>query len=90
VSNPSIAAVFESLPGASFTVNGAAIPQNSALMSAGAELFLAANWCYSPSSTANSPAARRPMPAPAHRDIRGDWPFPAGGERTSSHLAGRL
>ena len=44
VSNPALSAVFQSLPGASFTVNGAPIPQNSALVSAGAELFLAANW----------------------------------------------
>ncbi len=43
VSNPTLDAVFESLPGASFTVNGAPIPQNSALASAGAELFLTPN-----------------------------------------------
>jgi autotransporter-associated beta strand protein len=40
VSNPSLGAVFESLPGASFVVNGAPMPSNSALTSAGAELFL--------------------------------------------------
>ena len=40
VSNPSIGAVFQSLPGSNFTVNGAPIAQNSALASAGAELFL--------------------------------------------------
>jgi outer membrane autotransporter protein len=44
VSNPSINAVFETLPGANFTVNGAAIPQNSALASAAAEWHLTANW----------------------------------------------
>ena len=44
VSNPTLSAVFESLPGASFTVNGAPIPQNSALTSAGAELFLTPRW----------------------------------------------
>jgi uncharacterized protein with beta-barrel porin domain len=44
VSNPSLSAVFESLPGPGFVVNGASIPQNSALTSAGAELFLASNW----------------------------------------------
>ena len=37
VSNPSIGAVFQSLPGSNFTVNGAPIAQNSALASAGAE-----------------------------------------------------
>jgi outer membrane autotransporter protein len=40
VSNPALNAVFESLPGAKFTVNGAPMPQNSALTSAGAELFI--------------------------------------------------
>ena len=40
VSDPSIGAVFQSLPGANFTVNGAPIAQNSALTSAGAELYI--------------------------------------------------
>jgi uncharacterized protein with beta-barrel porin domain len=40
VSNPSLSAAFESLPGTNFVVNGAPIPQNSALTSAGAELYL--------------------------------------------------
>jgi uncharacterized protein with beta-barrel porin domain len=44
VSNPSLGAVFETLPGASFTVNGATPPKNSALTTAGAELHLTANW----------------------------------------------
>jgi uncharacterized protein with beta-barrel porin domain len=44
VSNPSLSAAFESLPGSSFTVNGAPIPQNSALASAGAQLIFTANW----------------------------------------------
>jgi len=44
VSNPSLSAAFESLPGSSFTVNGAPIPQDSALASAGAQLFFTANW----------------------------------------------
>ena len=39
VSNPSIGAVFQSLPGSNFTVNGAPIAQNSALASAGAEFL---------------------------------------------------
>jgi autotransporter-associated beta strand protein len=38
VSNPALAAAFQALPGASFIVNGAAPPKNSALASAGAEL----------------------------------------------------
>jgi uncharacterized protein with beta-barrel porin domain len=44
VSNPALGAMFQSLLGASFTVNGAPIPQNSALVSAGAQLFPAPNW----------------------------------------------
>jgi uncharacterized protein with beta-barrel porin domain len=44
VSNPALDASFESLPGASFTVNGAAEPRNSALTLAGAQLFFTPNW----------------------------------------------
>ena len=40
VSNPSLGAAFETLPGTNFTVYGAPVPQNSALASAGAELFI--------------------------------------------------
>jgi uncharacterized protein with beta-barrel porin domain len=40
VSNPALSAVFQALPGGSFVVNGAALPANSALASAGAELKL--------------------------------------------------
>jgi outer membrane autotransporter protein len=41
ISNPSLTAAFQALPGSSFIVNGAALPENSALVSAGAELRLA-------------------------------------------------
>jgi uncharacterized protein with beta-barrel porin domain len=37
-------AVFEAQPGSNFTVNGAPIPHDSALTSAGAQLFFAPNW----------------------------------------------
>jgi uncharacterized protein with beta-barrel porin domain len=40
VGDPSLGAMFESLPGASFVVNGAAMPKNSALTSAGADLSI--------------------------------------------------
>ena len=40
VSNPSLGAAFQTLPGTNFVVNGAPLPQNSALTSAGAELFI--------------------------------------------------
>jgi autotransporter-associated beta strand protein len=40
VTNPSLGAVFQSLPGASFIVYGASPPKNSALASAGADLYL--------------------------------------------------
>jgi autotransporter-associated beta strand protein len=42
--DPAISAVFQSLPGAGFTVNGAPIALNSALTTAGAQLFLTPNW----------------------------------------------
>jgi outer membrane autotransporter protein len=41
VSNPSLNAVFQTLPGSNFIVNGAIPPKNSALVTAGAELRLA-------------------------------------------------
>jgi outer membrane autotransporter protein len=41
VSDPTLAALFQTLPGASFAVNGATPAKNSALTSAGAELRLA-------------------------------------------------
>ena len=40
VSDPSLGAQFELLQATNFVVNGAPLPQNSALTSAGAELFL--------------------------------------------------
>ncbi|WP_213772313.1 autotransporter outer membrane beta-barrel domain-containing protein [Bradyrhizobium sp. dw_78] len=44
VSNPSLSAAFEALPGSSFTVDGAPIPHDSALTTVGAQLFLSANY----------------------------------------------
>jgi uncharacterized protein with beta-barrel porin domain len=44
VSTPSLGAVFQSLPGSNFVVNGAPMPRDSALASAGAELFLTPRW----------------------------------------------
>jgi len=44
VSNPALSAAFEALPGSSFTVNGAPIAHDSALTSAGAQLFLTPQW----------------------------------------------
>src|SRR5215469_4702012 len=41
ISDPTLAAVFQALPGASFLVNGATPAKNSALTSAGAEYRLA-------------------------------------------------
>jgi uncharacterized protein with beta-barrel porin domain len=46
VSNPSLNASFESLPGTGFTVFGAPIPHDSALTSAGAQLFFTPNWSF--------------------------------------------
>jgi len=47
VSNPLLGAVFQALPGASFTVNGATLPHDSALTTAQADLHVAANWLLS-------------------------------------------
>jgi uncharacterized protein with beta-barrel porin domain len=44
VANPALSAGFQALPGGTFTVNGAPIPQNSALTTAGAQLFLTPRW----------------------------------------------
>jgi len=41
VSDPTLTPLFQALPGGSFVVNGAVLPQNSALASAGGELRLA-------------------------------------------------
>ncbi|HTZ03509.1 MAG TPA: autotransporter outer membrane beta-barrel domain-containing protein, partial [Xanthobacteraceae bacterium] len=46
VSNPALGAAFQSLPGASFTVNGAAPPANAALVSAGGKLFITPSWSF--------------------------------------------
>jgi uncharacterized protein with beta-barrel porin domain len=43
VSNPSLTATFQDLPGASFIVNGAGVPSDSALIAAGAALQLNKN-----------------------------------------------
>lgn len=42
-SDPSVTASFQTLPGTSFTVNGAARPDNLALLSTGAEIAVASN-----------------------------------------------
>ena len=44
VSGTTLGAAFQALPGSAFTVNGAVLPQNSALTTAAAELHLNANW----------------------------------------------
>jgi outer membrane autotransporter protein len=43
---PALSAVFETLPGANFVVNGAAVPKNSALTTAGAELHITQAWSF--------------------------------------------
>ena len=44
ISNPALAAAFQTLPGTSFIVNGAAPPKDNALATASAELRMTANW----------------------------------------------
>jgi outer membrane autotransporter protein len=44
ISNSALGAAFQTLPGTSFIVNGAAPPKDSVLTTAGAELRMTANW----------------------------------------------
>jgi uncharacterized protein with beta-barrel porin domain len=44
VSTPALSAAFQALPGGTFTVNGAPIPHDSALTTAGAQLYLTPQW----------------------------------------------
>jgi uncharacterized protein with beta-barrel porin domain len=44
VSNPALSAAFQAPPGGAFTVNGAPIPHDSALTTAGAQLYLTPQW----------------------------------------------
>ena len=46
VTSPALDAVFQALPGASFIVNGATPPKNSALASAGAQYFFSSAWSF--------------------------------------------
>ena len=73
VSNPSLSAMFQSLPGASFNVNGASTPQNSALTTAGAPAFLSPQFVVARQVRRRIRAvARKPTPAPARCDILGE------------------
>jgi len=64
-SPPSLNAAFQTLPGASFTVNGAAPATDSALASAGAELQSPPTGRSRANSKPNSHRAPRPTPASA-------------------------
>jgi uncharacterized protein YhjY with autotransporter beta-barrel domain len=44
VDNPALNATFQALPGSGFTVNGAPIPSDSALVSVGGELHMTTHW----------------------------------------------
>jgi len=72
VSNPLLSAAFETLPGGSFTVNGAPIPHDSALTTAGAQLFLTPSWTLLAKFEGEFAPARRLMPAPVHCATRGN------------------
>jgi hypothetical protein len=79
VTDPILAAAFQTLPGASFIVNGATPAQNSALASAGAELRLANGVSLLNSSTASSPHTRPPTAAPEPSAIDGNGGRGSGG-----------
>jgi hypothetical protein len=72
VSNPALNASFESLPGTSFTVFGAPIPHDSALTSAGAELFFTPNWSLQAKIRRGVRIRLTGTPAPARYVILGE------------------
>ena len=65
VSDATLNAAFQALPGTSFIVNGAAPARDLLLASAGAELRLANGIDFSPNSMASLPITPRPTRAPA-------------------------
>ncbi len=85
ISDPSLAAVFQTLPGASFIVNGATPAKNSALASAGAEHRLANG------VDAIRQVRRRvrlttpqPMPVPARCATRGEVALVSRAQRSNA------
>jgi Autotransporter beta-domain len=72
ISDPTLAAVFQTLPGASFIVNDVTPAKNSALTSAGAELRIASSLSFLANFDANSGVTPPPTPGQAPCDIRGD------------------
>jgi outer membrane autotransporter protein len=70
VSDPSLVPLFQTLPGASFIVNGATPAKNSALTSAGAELRFANGVTLLAKFDGLHPTPP-PTPAPASCDMRG-------------------
>jgi uncharacterized protein YhjY with autotransporter beta-barrel domain len=67
-----IAATFQTLPGASFVVDGAAPAHESALTTASAELKWLNGFSLAATFEANSPTSPAATPARASRGIRGD------------------
>jgi uncharacterized protein with beta-barrel porin domain len=72
VSDPTLAALFQTLPGASFIVNGAVPAKDSALVSAGSELRFANGVTLLAKFDGEFAVAPPPMPAPAPCATRGD------------------
>ena len=64
ISDPTLAALFQTLPGAGFVVNGATPAKNSALTSAGAELRLANGVALIGKFDGEFASAPRPTSAP--------------------------
>jgi hypothetical protein len=67
-------ALFQTLPGASFSVDGARAPEDAALLSAAAELRLTNGVTLIGSSTANSRDAPAPSPERARCATCGEGP----------------
>ena len=72
VSDPTLAAVFQALPGASFIVNGAAPVKTPRWCRAAPSFALPTAFRSSANSTASSRRAPRPMPVPARCVTRGE------------------
>ena len=81
VSDPTLAAVFQALPGASFIVNGATPLQKTPRWCRAAPSFaLPTAFRSSASSTASSPAAHPPMPERGPCGIRGEARVPGAAQ----------
>ncbi|WP_299815512.1 autotransporter domain-containing protein [Tardiphaga sp.] len=67
-----VSAAFQSLPGSTFTVNGAQAARNAALTTASAEVSFNGGWSLAGTFEGSSPTSAAPMPARAWCATRGE------------------